>query len=81
MDNLEYFNGITLTKMLGSEKDRTIKDKGASEKNTTGDSNSKDESQEPYSTRLPMPPSITNLKAISAAAIVASRRKVTTFPF
>ena len=40
----------------------------------TAETNAEKQDVEP--TRLPMPPSTTNIKAISAAALVAARRKV-----
>ena len=74
MDNLEYFNGIVSPTMLVDGKESTIESKDVEEKDGEDGGNTKMEPQN--ANRLPMPPSTTNLKTISAAALVASRRKV-----
>ena len=76
MDNLEYFNGTVPPSILADfnknedtgaqnkEKDNMEEKTVTEEKDGNGDK------------RLPMPPINTNFKGITAAALVASRRKV-----
>ena len=76
MDNLEYFNGTVPPSILedfkknedtgaqNKENDNKEEKTATTEKDVNGDK------------RLPMPPINTNFKGITAAALVASRRKV-----
>ena len=76
MDNLEYFNGTVPPSILEDfyknvdtgaqykENDNKEENTATREKDVNGDK------------RLPMPPINTNFKGITAAALVASRRKV-----
>lgn len=76
MDNLEYFNGIVFPTMLVDSKGSVDEGKDIAQKDVKDGGGTKTETQIVDTKRLPMPPSTTNLKAISAAALVASRRKV-----
>ena len=76
MDNLEYFDGIVLPTMSVDGKESSIEGKDVAGTGVKCDVKSTTEPQNADTNRLPMPPSTTNLKAISAAALVASRRKV-----
>ena len=72
MDNLEYFHGPSLVDHGKINEERKQCDKQKSEVDQRSN-------QDPINTdikHMPMPPTNTNFKAISAAALVASRRKV-----
>ena len=72
MDNLEYFHGPSLVDHGKINEERKQCDKKKSEVDQRSN-------QDPINTdikHMPMPPTNTNFKAISAAALVASRRKV-----
>ena len=76
MDNLEYFNGGIPPSILADVS--KIVDKGH-DTLKRNNSQSIEEAQNGKTKHLPMPPSNTNFKAISAAALVASRRQVTSY--
>ena len=72
MDNLEYFHGPSLVDHGKINEERKQCDKQKSEVDQRSN-------EDPINTdikHMPMPPTNTNFKAISAAALVASRRKV-----
>ena len=72
MDNLEYFHSPSLVDHSKINKERKQCDKQKSEVDQRSN-------QDPINTdikHMPMPPTNTDFKAISAAALVASRRKV-----
>ena len=72
MDNLEYFHGPLLVNPGKINEEGKQCDKLKSEVDQRSN-------QDPINTdikHMPMPPTNTNFKAISAAALVASRRKV-----
>ena len=72
MDNLEYFHGPSLVDHGKINEEGKKCDKQKSEVDQRSN-------QDPIITdikHMPMPPTNTNFKAISAAALVASRRKV-----
>ena len=79
MDNLEYFNGAVPPSILAdyNKKENT---NALNEENGAKDDKKLTEDKERINDkRLPMPPINTNFKGITAAALVASRRKVNHF--
>ena len=77
MDNLEYFNGAVPPSILDDiNKNDKNKDTKKEENDALDDKKLVEEAPNIEEKRLPMPPTNTNFKAISAAALVASRRKV-----
>ena len=76
MDNLEYFNGVIPPSTLADVSKLVDKGHDALKNNN---SQTREEAQNGKTKHLPMPPSNTNFKAISAAALVASRRQVTSY--
>ena len=79
MDNLEYFNGAVPPSIL-ADYNKNEDTKALNEKNGTKEGKPLAEDKERINDkRLPMPPMNTNFKGITAAALVASRRKVSHF--
>ena len=82
MDNLEYFNGAVPPSILADyNKNNENEDTRATngECKTKEDKYSTEDRAKTGDKRLPMPPINTNFKGITAAALVASRRKVSRF--
>ena len=79
MDNLEYFNGAVPQSILAdynkSEDTNVLKEKNDNKEGKT----LTEDKERINDKRLPMPPMNTNFKGITAAALVASRRKVNHF--
>ena len=76
MDSLEYFNRtLTLSPVIGN-KEVSAECNVEEMSDVERDGKTKAQKQDIDTKRLPLPPSTTNLKAISAAALVAARRKV-----
>ena len=79
MDNLEYFNGAVPPSILADYNKNDDKN-ALNEENNTKEGKALTEDKERINDkRLPMPPINTNFKGITAAALVASRRKVNCF--
>ena len=76
MDNLEYFNRTLLLSPVIGNKELSAECNDKEMHDIERDGKTKAQKQDVDSKRLPLPPSTTNLKAISAAALVAARRKV-----
>ena len=76
MDNLEYFNGTIPPSILEDFNKNKDTDAQNKEKDNKEEKMVTEEKEENGDKRLPMPPINTNFKGITAAALVASRRKV-----
>ena len=76
MDNLEYYNGAAPPSILDNINKKENNDSQTKEKDANEEKISTEETPKIEEKPLPMPPTNTNFKAISAAALVASRRKV-----
>ena len=82
MDNLEYFNGAVPPSILADyNKNNKNEDTSTTieEYDTKEGKKSTEDKEKIGDKRLPMPPMNTNFKGITAAALVASRRKGKSF--